>query len=444
MKQPQHNHEQTGDPGRDWFVGLAREHPDVDATATTTLRHIELPNRKQEAWKYTNLSGLYQQMFKPQGEAFSALQDSDIDDWVYEREHSYRLVLVNGQFNAALSQLPDDDSVTLSSMQQISAADREIVQQHLANGHEFNHDAFDELNRAISEDGYLLRVAPNHRIDRPIEIVYLNLSDVDQVVASNRSLIWLENGAEARLVERWASTGNSLYFCNTLTRIIVQDNASLVHHRLQQESAGAYHLDRCYLTQHRASRYRSLNMAIGGLWSRSETIVNLEGEGSECDLKGLYTVSEGQYNDMHIDVRHLKPHCSSTEQFKGILAGKGRAVFDGRILVEQDAQKTSAELSNNNLLLSEQAEIDTKPQLEIYADDVKCSHGTTVGRLDPNQLFYCRARGLDEAQAIGLLSLGFAEQVISELEDTAVRQHVHEQITRVLGGQRQHERSVSE
>ncbi len=134
MKQPQHNHEQTGDPGRDWFVGLAREHPDVDATATTTLRHIELPNRKQEAWKYTNLSGLYQQMFKPQGEAFSALQDSDIDDWVYEREHSYRLVLVNGQFNAALSQLPDDDSVTLSSMQQISAADREIVQQHLANG----------------------------------------------------------------------------------------------------------------------------------------------------------------------------------------------------------------------------------------------------------------------------------------------------------------------
>jgi Fe-S cluster assembly protein SufD len=419
---------------RDWFLELAQRHPAVDAEAITALAHIELPGRKQEAWKYTNLAGLYQQIFKPASDHVSTLQASDIEGWVYAREASYRLVLVNGRLHAGLSQLPEGDGLFLSGWRELPEQQRQATLQALADCHEFRHDAFDELNRAISGDGFVVRVNANHRVDRPIEVLHLAAGHAGHVAASTRSLIVLEKGAEAQIVERWASIGESLYFCNSLSRVIVHDNASLVHHRFQQESAQAYHLDRCYLTQKRDSRYRSLNLATGGLWSRSETVANLEGEGADCALRGLYTVSDLQYNDIHIDVRHLKGHCRSSEQFKGILAGKGRAVFDGRILVEQDAQKSDAQLSNNNLLLSEQAEIDTKPQLEIYADDVKCSHGTTVGRLDPNQLFYCRARGIDEARAIGLLSMGFAAQVIDELDDTAIGDYAHDQVSRVLGG----------
>ena len=429
----------TSPQARDWFLQLALQHTAGNVTETTALEHMPLPDRRQEAWKYTNLSSLYQQIFRPSGERVSALLDSDIEGWVYEPGDSYRLVLVNGRYSAELSQLPRQDGVTFTACSRLTPNERKLLREQFGDSHEFNRDAFDELNRAISSDGYLLRVAANQQVDRPIEVVYLNLSHDEQVAVSNRSLILLEAGAQARLVERWASTGHSLYFGNSLTRVILQDNADLVHHRLQQESDNAYHLDRAYISQHRDSRYSSLNLATGGHWSRSETVVNLDGEGADCDLKGLYTVSDRQYNDLHIDVRHLKPHCTSREQFKGILAGKGRAVFDGRILVEQDAQKTAAELSNKNLLLCEQAEIDTKPQLEIYADDVKCSHGTTVGRIDPNQLFYCRARGLDEATAIALLSIGFADQVINDIDDDDVRQQVHAQVMTILGGINRHD-----
>ncbi len=184
--------------------------------------------------------------------------------------------------------------------------------------------------------------------------------------------------------------------------------------------------------QDTASEYRGINVSTGGAWSRTDINARFDGEHASCELDGLYTVGKQQYTDYHLDVQHSLPHCRSREDFKGIVYGKGRAVFDGNILVEKDAQKTDAQLSNKNLLLSENAEVDTKPQLVIHADDVKCSHGTTVGRLDPNQLFYLRSRGIDEHEARKMICLGFAEQVLSHVEDAAVHDFLHAQIAAIF------------
>ena len=205
-------------------------------------------------------------------------------------------------------------------------------------------------------------------------------------------------------------------------------NARLQHHRLQHETRNARHLSRIELRQQTASEYHGVNVATGASWSRTDINARFDGPHAVCELDGLYTVGDGQYNDFHLDVLHNVPHCRSREDFKGIVYGDGRAVFDGMILVEKDAQKTDAQLSNKNLLLSQKGEVDTKPQLEIHADDVKCSHGTTVGKLDPNQLFYLRSRGIDQHRARQMICLGFAEQVLSSFDDAAVHDYVQSQM----------------
>jgi Fe-S cluster assembly protein SufD len=211
---------------------------------------------------------------------------------------------------------------------------------------------------------------------------------------------------------------------------LLEDNAALTHYRLQQESPRAYHMHQSFLAQAAHSQYRCTSLAMGGKWARHDLQVRFQAEGADCETNGLYLVGDRQLSDQHLDVMHSSPHNSSRHNYKGILHGAGRAVFDGRILVERNAQKTDAHLSNKNLLLTRNAEVDTKPQLEIYADDVKCSHGTTVGQLEPEQLFYLRSRGIDSSTAIKMLCLGFAGEILETIEQQPVREHTE----RILHG----------
>jgi Fe-S cluster assembly protein SufD len=215
----------------------------------------------------------------------------------------------------------------------------------------------------------------------------------------------------------------------------------LRHERLQQEGSAALHLHGLRLHQERDSRYRGISLALGAAWSRAEVRVDFAGPGADCQLDGLYLAGDGQLTDFHLNIDHRVPCCSSRERFKGIIDGRGRAVFDGRILVRPGAQKSDAQLSNHNLMLSEQAEVDTKPQLEIHADDVQCSHGTSVGQLDPEQLFYLQSRGLDPAEARKMLCLGFAVEVIDVLTDSVLREHTLGLLNRRLGGPAEEEAS---
>lgn len=307
--------------------------------------------------------------------------------------------------------------------------------------HQHNDQVFSALNNILFSDGAYIHIASSTRLDRPLEIIYLdsNLSQSAQFDGSmiqTRNIIILEEGAQATLIERFISSqadrDNEKYFHNHVSEIYLDDNAELKHDRLQEESRAAWHLSSLYVTLQKHSRYMSTSAALGGRWARTEYKVNFKAQQAECDLSGFYAAGNEQLVDFHLDVQHHVPECRSREQFKGVVYGKGRAVFDGRILVASQAQHSDAALTNDNLLLSDDGEVDTKPQLEIYADDVKCSHGTTVGRLDPQQLFYLRSRGIAEDAARKILCQGFAAEILERFTCPALRNDVTEKLLQAL------------
>ena len=402
------------------------------AQARLALHELALPDRKQEAWRYSDLGRLYQHDFRDGGAL--VLPENDIPNWIYSADDSHRLVFANGHFIAGLSTHHAlADGVKIASLKDTLAADPEMLVEGLKTNTWQKPDAFSELNRASINDGVYIHIGANVTLDKPIEVVYLNTSPQHNALAQPHSLVILEDGAQATLIERYSGQPDARYFFNGFTSVSLGASARLQHYRLQQESGNAHHLSRIALQQQSASEYHGVNIATGGAWSRTDIQARFEGQHAACNLDGLYTVGDSQYTDFHLDVIHGLPHCRSREDFKGIVYGKGRAVFDGRILVEKNAQKTDAQLSNRNLLLTPFAEVDTKPQLEIHADDVKCSHGTTVGRLDPNQLFYLRSRGIEEHEARKMICLGFAEQVLAHVEDEPVRACIHDQIAGLFG-----------
>ncbi|MDJ0880056.1 MAG: Fe-S cluster assembly protein SufD [Gammaproteobacteria bacterium] len=429
--------------GQDWFQNtLLSNQPEIEkskvlavnniqAKARNQLKHLVMPNRKQETWRYTDLNSLYEKMFKLNDR--KTIDAIDVDEWIFPEQESYRLVMVNGRFNPQLSSLEGlSDRIIISAFSQLSAELQFDAARILQTINSFESDAFAQMNRSLFSDGFYIHVPKNTWIEKPIEIAYVNHSSDDQVLSQPSSLIILENDAQAKVVERYMSLDEAEYFFNGTSDIVLKKNAHLKHYRIQQESHNAYHLSRVALKQKNGSIYKNVNLALGGCWSRMDIQTAFEGQQASCDLQGVYTVRDQQYNDIHIDVKHQQPNCTSQEKFRGIIHGKGRAVFDGRILVSKDAQKTDAQLSNKNLLLVDDAEINTKPQLEIYADDVKCSHGTTVGKINPEHMFYLRARGIPEDQAYRMLCLGFAEQVLEAIEDKPIQNYIHGLLSNLL------------
>jgi len=433
---------------RDWFNDIVQQNAALASAvdlpwltqtreqAMHAISRIALPERKQETWRYSDFGKLYQHAYHYQHSAHETPAGSTVEDWIYDDSASHRLVFVNGHFAPDISDIHAlPDQVIIGSLRTLLSSEPEKVSAWLALFDGDTTDVFNELNRAFINDGLVIHVPENAVVDKPIEVVYLNVADQQNLLCQPRSLVILEANSHARLVERYIGRGTSSYFLNGVTGISLAANARLQHDRLQHEIRTAHHLSRIMLRQAAASEYRGINIATGAAWSRTDINSCFDGPHALCELDGLYTVGEQQYNDFHIDIRHNLPHCRSRENFKGIVYGNGRAVFDGRILVEKDAQKTDAQLTNRNLLLSQNGEVDTKPQLEIHADDVKCSHGTTVGKLDPAQLFYLRSRGIDARQARKMICLGFAEQVLAQFEDDAVHDFVHERIARLMDQQ---------
>lgn len=434
---------------RQWFDDILAQNSqrlaDSDQVWLNTARqqarerfaHLQVPRRKQEAWRYTDLDDLYTRTFYSQAEPVTGLDEGDIEDWIYPAEDSYRLVFANGQCVPALSNIQSIPAgIKLGSLRAALSTDGKLVTAWLSQNSGREGDVFTELNRALMNDGLFIHVPANIELTLPIEVVYLNLSFECNTLSQPHSLVILEDGARATLVERFLSTGDSAYFFNGMSEISVGKDAALNHYRLQAESAQAHHLSRVSLRQDTASEYRGMQITTGGAWSRTDYDVHFDGSHASCDVRGVYTVGDGQNSDVHLDVRHTRPACRSREDFRGIVYGKGRAVFDGRVVVAKDAQKSDALLTNKNLLMCEDAEVDTKPQLEIYADDVKCGHGTTVGRLDPDQIYYLRSRGIGEHEAQRMLSMGFAEQVLEHVTDERLHDAIVAQISTELNQSR--------
>ncbi len=403
--------------------------------AAAQFEQLGFPTRRDEAWRYSSVEGLLQHAFVPAREEFTALDEADIEAFVAPQHESYRLVIANGRIVPALSWLDGLPSgVRVQSLRAALASEPQRLAAWLGRAAGAGEHAFSALNSAMLNDGLFVHVEAGCSVDKPIEVLFLSLALDDAILAQPRNLVVLESGARATLVERYVSPGNSVYFNNALVEVLLEAGAGLEHYRLQEESGNAYHISSLHVQQASDSRYAGTCLALGGAWSRTDCKVDFSGGGATSALKGLYLVGDRRFADFHLDVRHGVADCASRENFKGIVLGRGRAVFDGRIVVEKDAQRSDAHLSNANLLLSRDAEVDTKPQLEIYADDVKCSHGTTVGQLDPQQVFYLRSRGIAELEARKMLCLGFAGEILDGCSVAGLQERVQDRLRERLDG----------
>ena len=402
------------------------------AAAREQAGRQESPGRHQEGWRYTSLKALEQARFLPCVEALEAVQPEDIEDLLIPDLEAERAVLVNGRYSESLSSLSGlPGGVCAGSLRTLAATQPQALADLTQVAGEGAH-LFSVLNTAGMADGLVLRV-PAHRIlERPLELLHVSVGMDGPRVAQPRHLIVLEAGARAQLIERHVALGESLYCTNSVMEVRLGEGAYLEHSRVQRESSRAFHLSGFYLDQASHSHYRGTHLGLGAAWARTDLVTRFGAAQARCDLSGLYLAGDGQLMDVHLDIAHQAPACLSRENFKGILYGKGRAVFDGRIQVAAGAQQTDARLSNKNLLLSREAEVDTKPQLEIYANDIKCSHGTTVGQIEPEKLFYLRSRGISAHLARRMLCLGFASEILDGIEVEPLRRALAEQVAHSL------------
>lgn len=399
------------------------------AAAAGRARHQGAPTQKSEGWRYTGLRALIEAGFLPHPQSIADVPLEDLDAHLIPSLDSHRLIMINGRLDPRLSQLADlPQGVHLGGLAHAISANPHALSGLLGQIAGDGQHLFTSLNTAAFDDGLLVQIDAGVLVQRPIELVHLSIGLDESHVAHPRHLIALGEGAQAELIERYLSVGDARYCNNAVIELHLARGAALAHDRVQNESRNAFHLSGLYLRQEADSRYRGVNIGLGGTWSRTDLVTEFSAPGADCALLGLYLAGDRQLIDYHMDVRHQVPDCASRENFKGILHGQGKAVFDGRVYVAVDAQRTDAAMSNRNLILSPNAEIDTKPQLEIHADDVKCSHGTTVGQLEPDQLFYLRSRGLSAAFARRLLCHGFASEIIDNIGAEALREQLAESL----------------
>ncbi|HEY3131153.1 MAG TPA: Fe-S cluster assembly protein SufD [Acidobacteriota bacterium] len=396
-----------------WLLQMRRR-------AARRFLELGIPTVRDEDWKYTNLASLADVPFKP-ASADASLPRQQLDRINFADLQCTRLVFVNGRYSESLSSPGELDGVKLGSLAEVLQMKPEIVQPHLGQYANLEEHAFNSLNTALMRDGAFVHVMKGKTAEKPIHLLFVSTAHAEPATSHPRNLIVAESQSQATIVESYVSVGPDVYLTNPVTEIILGDGAVLDHYKLQDESRRAFHVATMQYRQDRNSSLRSHSITLGGVLVRNNLTAVLDGEGAECTLNGLYLVMGEQHIDNHTRLEHAKPHCSSRELYKGILDDKSRGVFHGRILVHKGAQKTDSKQTNNNLLLSDEALINTKPQLEIYADDVKCTHGATIGQLDQDAIFYLRSRGIGEKAARSLLIYAFASEIVGRVKVEALR-----------------------
>ena len=403
-----------------WLLGQRQ-------AAAQRFADIGFPQAREEAWKYTGIDGLLGRQFETRDEVREFPRHALIQRFLKEPVAG-RMVFVDGVFQPDLSGC-QARGVTLGSLREAMTGGDRAVLSAVGSLSGLGEHGFAALNLATLHDGAVMRVAAGTQIDEPIELLHVTSRGAEGRTLRSRHLVMLGEDASATLIERYLTLDSEVAcFNNLVCEISLARGARLAHQRVQLEADRTYHLSEVYLGLAGAAHYQGVQASLGAAWSRTTLHNRFAERGARCELDGLYLAGDGQLTDIHLDVDHAMPDCDSRERFKGILYGAGKAVFDGLITVREQAQKSHAHLHNANLMLSRQAEIDTKPQLVILADDVQCSHGTTVGQLDPQAVFYLRSRGLDEQRARHLLCLGFASEVVERFTGENLR----DQLTQVI------------
>ncbi len=390
---------------------------------------LGFPTTRDEDWKYTSVDPVVKVPFTP-----GAGSDEGVDDAIaalgLDRLAGNRLVFVDGRFSARLSRLARlPDGVIASSLAAAMEERREIVAPLWAQLADQRAERFVALNTALAADGAFLYVPAGVMVEEPIHVLFIAGRRGEPTDAHARALIALGRGGRATVIESYAGVDGEPYWTNGVTEIALDDNAVLDHYKIQMERDNAVHIATQQARLGRDAVFASHAFALGAALARNDVNAAFAGEGGDCTLNGLYVAAGRQHVDNHTRIDHERPRCTSRELYKGIMGGHARGVFNGKIYVHEHAEKTDARQTNRNLLLSEDAWIDTKPQLEIYNNDVKCSHGSTIGQLDEDAVFFLRSRGLDVRAAIGLLTQGFANDITGRVKPAPLA----EALARILG-----------
>ena len=391
--------------------------------AMKQLTQTPFPTRRNEDWKYTATTRILAPAYQ-RGQSFE-LSKEEVKEANIVCLDAYLLVFINGEFSAAHSDIYGlPEGMTLWPLAHALKEDkfRNSIESQLYQEDDQENNAFEYLNMAMGEQGYYIHVPKNMVVEKPVHFLYLNRSEQEDVIVNPQIVIDLERGAELQVIEHYLgrTSAEKTYFTNAANRFHLGENAHLKHYRIQDESTDAFHVNNTRVRQERTSTYSGYLVDLGAQIVRNNLGAILLAESTSTNFYGMYFGRGQQHIDNQTFIDHAFPHCESNELYKGIVNDRANAVFNGKVLVRQDAQKTNAFQQNSSLVLSPKAVVDSKPQLEIFADDVKCSHGATIGQLDENSVFYLRSRGLSDEKARALLQYAFLKEVLDFMPEEKI------------------------
>ena len=396
---------------------------DLRDRAAARFVALGFPTVREEEWRFTNVAPIAAAEFRPTGADATQATEREIANYLYS-DADYRILIVNGRFVPGLSRtngLPA--GVRVGSLAAAVTEHADVVQRYLGQLADFGTKGFTALNTALAVDGAYVYIPDGVILEQPLHLLFVTTTSASSgpIMTNARALVVAGDRTQARIVETYAGPQGAAYFTNAVTEIFAGENAVIDHYKVQEESFEAFHIASMHVHAGRSANVSSHSFSLGGRLVRNDANVLLDGEGAECTLNGLYLADSERLVDNHTLIDHAKAHCPSHEIYKGILGGKARAIFNGKIIVRQDAQKTDAKQTNRALLLSDNASINTKPQLEIFADDVKCTHGAAIGQLDDDAIFYLRTRGLTYFEARDMLIHAFAGDILDRVKIASLK-----------------------
>ena len=426
----------------DAFTQFAKETADAPAwlrelreAAFSRFCSVGFPTTRDEDWRFTNISALVRTQFRLARGSATSLIAADLAPWAMEGAAA-RLVFVDGRFEPALSNsdaLPR--GVTVNGLAKEIAQHPDSIAKHFGRYLNTERDPFCALNTAFAEDGAYIHVRRGTVVEQPIHLLFISTAGASPAMTHPRNMVVVEDEGQASIVEDYVSYGGEMpAFSNAVTELVAGGSANVTHTMIEREHLQTYNFSTLRIQQARSANVHSHSLLLGGALVRNNVHPVLAGEGGECLINGLFIGGGRQHLDNYMLVEHASPHCASRQFYNGILDDHSHGVFHGRIIVHKDAQKTDAKQTNRNLLLADDAQIDTKPQLEIYADDVKCTHGATIGQIEENALFYLRSRGIDEVAARGLLLEAFAGECIERMKPGVARDFSEAIVAQCLAG----------
>ncbi len=404
---------------------------------TERAKHIQrwdemgFPTIKDEEWKYTNLLPILKNDYQL-SESKSEITAKSLEEYILTDTDTHLMVFVNGQFSEELSSI-DDKYATVCSLAEAEQKESEILKKYWGTCISETPDTLVSLNSALSKEGAFIYVPKNKVAEKPIQIVYVTNGVSSDLFLQTRNLIVVEENAQVQITERHQNFDGKEVFTNALTEIHAADNSVVDFYKVQNDKRSCSLIDNTWVNQGKNCNCTVDTFSFGGKFIRNNLSFLLEGEHSESNMRGITLIGQDQLVDHHTMVDHAVPHCQSNEMYKGIFDDNAKGIFNGKVMVRPHAQKTNAFQSNNNLLLTDSASIDTKPQLEIYADDVACSHGCTIGQLDDEALFYLRSRGIPFKEAQAMLMYAFANDVLSNVKIPELKEKLNRIIAEKLG-----------